>query len=56
MNALFVLFVAELFAFGAIWHNKSPRSEREHDSERPDRAVLFSHTPINKQQMKDSPI
>ena len=42
MNALMVLFVAELFVIGAMWHNKSARSEREHESGRPDPAVLFS--------------
>ena len=42
MNDFFYLFVAELFAIAAIWHNKSPRSEREHESGRPDPAVLFS--------------
>jgi hypothetical protein len=42
MNTLLVLLVAELFAFGAMWHNKSARSGMERESERPDPAVLFS--------------
>jgi hypothetical protein len=42
VNALLVLLVAELFAFGAMWHNKSARSGMERESERPDPAVLFS--------------
>jgi hypothetical protein len=42
VNALVFLFVVDSFDFGAMWHNKSPRSEREHESERPDRAVWFS--------------
>ena len=42
MNALVFLFVAESFVFGAMWHNKSARSGMEHESERPDPAVLFS--------------
>jgi hypothetical protein len=40
---LFFLFVAESFVLGLIWHNQSPRSEREHETERPDPAVLFTH-------------
>lgn len=43
MNALYFLFVAEALVFGFMWHNRSPRSEREHEAERPDPAVLFSH-------------
>jgi hypothetical protein len=42
VSALLVLFVAELFVIAAMWHNKSSRSEREHESGRPDPAVLFS--------------
>jgi hypothetical protein len=42
VNALVFLFVVESFVFAAMWHNRSPRSEREHESERPDRAILFS--------------
>ena len=50
MNALFVLFAAELFVIAAMWHNKSARSEREHESGRPDPAVLFSHRSPNLQK------
>jgi hypothetical protein len=42
VNDFFYLFVAELFVFGAMWHNKSARSGMERESERPDPAVLFS--------------
>ena len=34
MNTLVFLFVIVSFVFGTMWHNKSPRSEREHESER----------------------
>ena len=47
MSALFLLFVAESFLFAAMWHNKSPRSEREHKSEKPDPAVLFFRRSAN---------
>ena len=47
MSALVFLFVVESFVFGAMWHNKSPQSEREHESERPDWAVLFSRRSPN---------
>jgi hypothetical protein len=47
VNALVFLFVVESFVFGTMWHNKSPQSEREHESERPDRAVLFSRRSPN---------
>ena len=47
MSALFLLFVAESFVFAVMWHNKSPRSEREHESEKPDPAVLFSRRSAN---------
>jgi len=53
VNALLVLFVAELFAFGAMWHNKSPRSESVHESERPDPAVLFSRVRTSKQKANE---
>jgi hypothetical protein len=43
VSALYFLLVAEAFAFGMMWHNKSPRSEKEHEAERPDPAVLFAH-------------
>jgi hypothetical protein len=43
VNALYFLFVAESFVFGLMWHNKLPRSEREHEAERPDPAVSFAH-------------
>ena len=48
MNALFILFVAESFVFALMWHNKLPRSEKAHESERPDRAVLFTHQRISE--------
>jgi len=54
VNALFVLFVAELFVIAAMWHNKSPRSEREHESGRPDPAVLFSRMRTPKQKQHQS--
>ena len=47
MNALLVLFVAESFIFGAMWHNKSSRSGMERESGRPDPAVLFSRRSAN---------
>ena len=47
MNDFFYLFVAELFVFASMWHNKSARSEREHESGRPDPAVLFSRRSAN---------
>ena len=50
MSALFLLFVAESFVFAAMWHNKSPRSGREHESEKPDPAVLFSSRSANVQK------
>ena len=50
MNALVFLFVIESFVFGAMWHNQSPRSEREHESGRPDPAVLFSRMRTSKQR------
>ena len=57
MNALLVLLVAELFAFGAMWHNKSPRSEMEHESGRPDPAVLFSRrSPVFRKQALSAPV
>ncbi len=34
MSALVFLFVVESFVFGAMWHNKSPQSEREQDSKK----------------------
>lgn len=42
MIALGFLLVAESFVFGWMWHNKSARPGREHESENPDPAVLFS--------------
>jgi hypothetical protein len=39
--AFLFLFVAESFAFGLMWHNKSAPSESERESERPEPAVLF---------------
>jgi hypothetical protein len=42
VNALFALYVAELFVIAAMWHNKPARSGMERESERPDPAVLFS--------------
>ena len=42
MIAFIFLFVAESFAFGLMWHNKSARSEEQRESESPEPAVLFS--------------
>ena len=53
MNALLVLLVAELFAFGAMWHNKSARSGMERESERPDPAVLLSSVRTSKQKANE---
>jgi hypothetical protein len=50
VNALLVLFVAELFVIAAMWHNKSARSGMERESERPDPAVLFSRRRSNLQK------
>jgi hypothetical protein len=47
MNALFALYVAELFVIAAMWHNKPARSGMERESERPDPAVLFSRRSPN---------
>lgn len=47
MNALFALYVAELFVIAAMWQNKSAQSEREHESGRPDPAVLFFRWNVN---------
>ena len=47
MNDFFYLFVAELFVFGAMWHNKSARSGIERESGRPDPAVLFARRSTN---------
>jgi hypothetical protein len=47
VSALFLHFVAESFVFAVMWHNKSPRSEREHGSEKPDPAVLFTRNSAN---------
>ena len=53
MNALLVLFVAESFVFGAMWHNKSARSGMERECERPDPAVLFSRVRTSKQKANE---
>lgn len=42
LDALLVLFVTELFAFAAVWHDQPTRSGMEHESERSDPAVLLS--------------
>ena len=47
MIAFLFLFVAESFAFGLMWHNKSAQSERERESGSPDQAVLFSRRSAN---------
>jgi len=47
MNDYFYLLVAELFVFALMWHNQSPRPDREHESGRPDPAVLFSRRSAN---------
>jgi hypothetical protein len=57
VNDFFYLFVAELFVIAAMWHNKSPRSEREHESQRPDPAVLFSRrSPVFRKQALSVPV
>jgi hypothetical protein len=53
VNALLVLFVAELFVIAAMWHNKSARSGMERENERPDPAVLFSHMRTSKQKANE---
>ena len=50
MIAFFFLFVAESFAFGLMWHDKSARSEMERESESPEPAVLFSRRSTNYQK------
>lgn len=49
MNTIAFLFllVAESFAVGLMWHNKSAQSGKEHESESPDPAVLFSSRSAN---------
>jgi hypothetical protein len=42
MNDLYFLFVVVTVLFAAIWHNQPPQSERKHEGEKPDPAVLFS--------------
>jgi hypothetical protein len=53
VNALLVLFVAELFVIAAMWHNKSARSGMERENKRPDPAVLFSHMRTSKQKANE---
>jgi hypothetical protein len=48
--AFLFVFVAESFAFGLMWYNKSARSERERESERPEPAVLFSRRSIHSRK------
>ena len=48
MSALYFLLVAEAFALGLMWHNKSPRPEKEHEAERPDRQFC---SPIEWEKM-----
>lgn len=43
MTAIYYLFVAELMAFGLMWHNKPSRPERDHESGDPDPALMFHH-------------
>lgn len=50
MIALLSLFVAESLLFGLFWHNWSPRSEKERESEKRDPAVLFSRRGSHPQQ------
>ena len=50
MIAFLFLFVAELFAFGLMWHNKTALSERERESESPEPAVLFSRRSTNSRK------
>ncbi len=53
MSALVFLLVAELFVLGAMWHNQSPRSERERESDKPDAAVLFTRMRTSRQKAPD---
>jgi hypothetical protein len=48
--AFLFLFVAESFAFGLLWHNKSARSEEQRESEIPEPAVLFSRRSTNSRK------
>jgi hypothetical protein len=41
VNPLFFLIVAESFVVAWMWHNKSARPQGEHQSDKPDPAVLF---------------
>ena len=50
MISLLFLFVAESVVGALMWHNGSPRSEREHESENPDPAVLCSRRSLNPQK------
>jgi hypothetical protein len=57
MNTLLSLIVAESFVFGAMWHNKSQRSEKGNEIRRPDPAVLLSgkSTSLQKQALVGVP-
>jgi hypothetical protein len=57
VNTLILLLVAVLFVVAAMWHNKSPRSEGEHESETPDPAVLSSRRSVNSgKQARSVPV
>ena len=43
MIPLLSLFLAEALVFGLFWNNGSAQPERQHESEKPDPAVLISH-------------
>ena len=49
MIALLSLFVGETLVFALFWHNWSPRSERERESEKRHPAVLFSRRSLHSQ-------
>ena len=53
VNDFFYLFVAVLFVLALMWHNQSPRSEKEHESGRPDPAILFSRMRTSKQKANE---
>jgi hypothetical protein len=48
--AFIFLFVAESFAFGLMWHNKSARSEEQRESESPEPTILFSRRSTNSRK------
>lgn len=53
LDALFVLFVTELFAIAAMWRDQSSRSGMERENARLDPAVLFSRMRASKQKANE---